>query len=245
MSDAQWLQYQNLQIFAKKWRNYTPETQPRDKDTFRNDMQFSEYVDLKYRDNKTRNPVIIYLFSPDSKYAKNSPELRKLFYKIKRPTKVILVTKDPLKTFSQNVIRDMAFAHLDVSVYRHETFNIVVPEGPLCYPHRVISPEEVRRLLNNDLFCYLINPSKIRVDDPQCIWIGAEVGDIVEITSLSDIALRSIHYRLVIEKSGNVTSMAAYKKRKDESAAEPEMDEVHDMRADIREDDQNEQDDED
>jgi DNA-directed RNA polymerase subunit H (RpoH/RPB5) len=214
MSDAQWKQYENLHIFAKDWRKYSQVSQPRNKESFRNDMQFMEYVDLKYTDPINHKPVIIYLFSPESKFAKKSPELKKLLNRLRKPTKVIIVTHEPLKIHSVRAINDQAFNHLDVSVYRHENFNIVTPKGPLCYPHRIMRHTEVNKLLNDDLCCYLVNLPKIREDDAQCIWIGAECGDVVEIKPLSSIAMESVQYRLVIAKHGRVVSLQNYQKSK-------------------------------
>lgn len=235
MADAQWQQYLNLHVFAKVWRKYVPESSPRDKTAFRNDMQFLEYVDLKYKDPSTGKPVIIYLLSNNSKYAKKSPELKKLLNRLRRPTKVILVTGEPLKIHSIRAINDQAFRHLHVSVYRHETFNIIIPNGSLCYPHRVMSVDEVNRLLNDELYGYLINLPKIRVDDAQCIWIGADVGDVIEIKPLSSIAQESVHYRLVIEKNGRVATLRNYQKNiQDDAEEESEADDIDLFREDLK-----------
>ncbi len=45
---------------------------------------------------------------------------------------------------------------------------------------------------------------KIFDEDSQCIWIGAESGDVVEIKMLSDIAGETIQYRVVVPRSGRV-----------------------------------------
>jgi DNA-directed RNA polymerase subunit H (RpoH/RPB5) len=93
---------------------------------------------------------------------------------------------------------------LNIFTYLHVIFDLVIPKGPLCYPHRILSKEEVLHLCNEELFCYLTNLPKIFDEDPQCIWIGAESGDVVEIKILSDISGEAIQYRVVVPRSGRV-----------------------------------------
>jgi DNA-directed RNA polymerase subunit H (RpoH/RPB5) len=167
-------------------------------------MQSDHYVKLDYMNSKSNKPVLIYLLAKNSKYNNSSSDLKRLLSKIKDPSDVIMVSNSEFKTYSIRAIS--TFNHIRVKTYLHENFDLVIPNGPLCYPHRILSHEEVGQLLNNDLCCYLINLQKILLEDVQCIWIGAEVGDVVEIKMLSDITGESIQYKVVIPKSGRVIS---------------------------------------
>lgn len=204
MSDSQFEQYNNLHIFAKEWRKYKQLHPPIDRDTFRKNMQFDQYVKLEYINQKTNRPMLIYLLEKYSKYSNSSQDLKRLLTKIKEPSDVILVSYAPFKTYSLKTI--LTFKQLRIKTYLHENFDLIVPNGPLCYPHRILSEVEVNRLLNEELYCNLVNLPKILQEDAQCVWIGAEVGDVVEITMCSDIASESIQYRVVVPKSGKVVS---------------------------------------
>jgi DNA-directed RNA polymerase subunit H (RpoH/RPB5) len=245
MSDGQYNQYINLHTFAKDWRKYKQVTPQRDKDTFRKNMQADQYVKLEYVNDKTGKPVLIYLLSKGdkkgSKYSNSSQDLKRLLAKIKDPSDVILVSRNELKIYSQKAIA--SFHHLRIKTYLHENFDLVIPNGPLCYPHRILSHAEVNKLLNDDLCCALINLPKILAEDVQCIWIGAEVGDVVEITMLSDITSESIQYRVVVPKSGRVIS---FRSELDESKEkiEDEDDEVAEHREDIANEKEDEEEDE-
>jgi len=204
MSDIQYQQYQNLYIFAKDWRKYKPISNLLNKDIFRKQIQFNQYIRLDFINTKLEKPVLIYLFIKNSKYFNNSQNLKRLLVKIREPSDVILVTEALFKVYSKKIFA--IFKHLRIKNYLHEHFSLIIPKGPLCYPHRILEYKEVDQLLNSDLCCYLVNLPKILVDDVQCIWIGAEVGDVIEIRSFSDIAGESIHYRVVIIKNGNFIS---------------------------------------
>ncbi len=212
MSESQFVQYINTIVFAKDWRKYKMITKPLDLNTFRKSMQSDQYVKLECLDQKRNKSVLIYLFDKDSKYTVASQDLKKLLNKIKNPCIVILITYKPLGTYCKRVVN--SFKHLSIFVYRQEIFSLLTPNGPLCYPHRVMNREEVLRLTNDDLACYLTNLPKIFDEDTQCIWIGAEVGDVVEIKILSDISGETIQYRVVIPKSGKIIG---YKDLSDEN----------------------------
>jgi DNA-directed RNA polymerase subunit H (RpoH/RPB5) len=205
MAETQFNQYTNLIIFAKEWRKYKLELKPLDETAFRTEMQSNEYVKLECSDIKRKKTVLIYLFDKNSKYMISSQDLRRLIKKIKNPCQVILVTYKPLTTYGKKVIR--AFKHIDIITYRHEIFDLIIPNGPLCYPHRIMTREEVLDICNNDLCCYLTNLPKIFDEDPQCIWIGAVVGDVLEIKMLSDITGEALQYRVVVPKSGRIIAI--------------------------------------
>lgn len=201
MSDVQFTRYLNVVTFAKDWRKYKLVNKPLDASAFRNAIQTDEYVMLECQDSKKNRNVLIYLFDKNSKYT-GSQNLKRLLKKIKNPCDVILITYTPFNVYGRKVIA--THKHLRIFTYLHVIFDLVIPHGPLCYPHRILSKEEVLHLCNNELFCYLTNLPKIFDEDPQCIWIGAESGDVIEIKMLSDIAGETIQYRVVLPRSGRV-----------------------------------------
>jgi len=167
-------------------------------------MQFNQYIVLNYENQQTGRPVIIYLFAVVSKFVDSSQHLKRLLIGIRKPSDVILVTNQPLKTYAARVIH--TFKHIKTKTYLHENFDIVIPNAPLSYPHRILSHAEVEHLLNEELCCYLVNLPKITTDDVQCVWCGAEVGDVIEITAASDLAGETLQYRVVVPKSGRVVN---------------------------------------
>ncbi len=197
--DVQYNQYNNLYIFAEEWRKYKVLEERKNVTDFRKQMQFMGYIDIKCINELTGRPVIMYLFTPDSKFSQKSADLKKLLTQIADPSDVILVSQQPLKIYAKRVIP--TFKHLRIKTYLHEFFSLIIPHGPLCYPHRIMEKKEVVNLLNNELKCRLLNLPKIYDSDPQCIWIGAEVGDVLEITANSPVNGEFIQYKVVIPKT--------------------------------------------
>lgn len=227
MSNAQFNQYQNLHTFAIKWRKYTQVSIPKTKDAFRKEMQFKEYVRLDYTSSSGK-PVRIFILATNGKYTDKSANLKLLLAQIRKPTDVILVSQGIFKVFFQRAIN--MFKHLRVKTYLHENFNLIIPNGPLCYPHRIMSHDEVSRLLNEELCCQLINLPKILVDDVQCIWIGAELGDVIEIKMPSDISGVVVQYRVAVAKSGRIISFRDYAAPEEVEDADEDGDEIQEHR---------------
>jgi DNA-directed RNA polymerase subunit H (RpoH/RPB5) len=228
MTDEQYQQYKNLHIFARDWMKYQTNDAELSSDNFRKQMQADQYVKLSYLNSNTSRPVLIYLLEKTSKYANSSQDLKRLLTKIKEPSDVILVSYEPLKTYAMRSIG--LFTHLQVKCYLHENFALIIPHGPLCYPHRILSDEEVNRLLNDELNCYLVNLPKILQSDVQCIWIGAEVGDVIEITSLSDIMGESVTYKVVANKSGKIVSFRGEAITEEKPVEDEEDDNIAEIR---------------
>jgi DNA-directed RNA polymerase subunit H (RpoH/RPB5) len=224
MSEIEFTRYTNIIIFAKEWRKYKIISKLLDKDTFRKTMQSDQFVKIECSDSKKDRDVIIYLFDKNSKYVTSSPDMKKLLKKITKPCNLILITYQALSTYHRKAIN--AEKHLRVNVYRHEIFDLVLPNGPLCYPHRIMSREEVIHLANDELCCYVINLPKILDEDPQCIWIGAEVGDVIEINMLSDISGNTFQYRVVVPKNGKVVAYKEAAVFEDENVVEIDEDEL-------------------
>ena len=231
MSDAQFNQYNNLFIFAKDWRKYKIESKRMEIDEFRKNMQSDQYVKIECLDNRKNKTVSIYLFDIVCKYTTKSTELKKLLKKNKTNI-VLLITYEPLNTYCKRAVSSMK--NLNIFVYRHEIFSLIIPNGPLCYPHRIMSRDEVLKLTNDDLACYLTNLPKIFDEDPQCVWIGAEIGNVVEIKMLSDISGEAIHYRVVVPKNGRIIHYTDpendEEKKEDEKPQEEQDDEVDEHR---------------
>lgn len=228
MSEVEFARYKNLIIFATEWRKYKLTSSTLDNEAFRKTMQADQFVRLECDDEKKGRSVLIYLFDRSSKYVTTSQEMKKLLKKIKGPCNVILVTYQALSVYHRKVIA--SYKMLAINVYRHEIFDLVLPHGPLCYPHRVMSREEVLKLTNDDLCCYVINLPKILDEDPQCIWIGAEVGDVIEIKMLSDITGETYQYRVVIPKSGKVIAYKEAPATEPDAEQEEEDEEVREYR---------------
>lgn len=186
--------YVNIQTFlGPKYRNYVCEEKFLDFEEFRNKIQLSEYITHKLHHAVTNTPLDVFLFTKNSKYIQSSAALARLLDRFRARQDVFLFTKNKLKTHIRKTIHKY---DLNISMFLFMHFIMEVNKGPLCAKHTILTKEEAR----NVCFDLMIHGHKlpaIPIDDPQLIWINAEVNDVIKIEAYSEITGRAIRYRIV------------------------------------------------
>lgn len=206
MSERDYNRYRNVLEFIRDWQHFETKHAEMRYDDFRKQMQSFHYINFDCYDNKYEQPVNIILFSDNNAYVQNNADMKKLLSKIIKPNqkhRIILITKEPLSIYHKKSIAKEKVAIIDA--YRHEIFDFVVPKSNASALHRILSNEEILNITNNELFCNVVNLPKILDTDPQCIWIGAKPGDVLEITLNTEISGNCIRYHLVIPHTGRFT----------------------------------------
>ena len=212
--------YQNIQLFLEKYRGYTiVENSPNfyNYDDFKNKMQISGYISHQLENKTVDNKLLdIYLLKHDSKYVKATVNFKKILDKYKQEdTNIIVFTKEPLSVHIKKAIKKYPMLHVQNYLYKH--FSIEINKGPLCSKHSILSPEEARRVCF-ELMTHGHKLPSISVDDPQNIWIGGNIDDIIKIESVSEITGTRILYRLVTPISGKAEESDAIKSKSSKSA---------------------------
>jgi DNA-directed RNA polymerase subunit H (RpoH/RPB5) len=80
--------------------------------------------------------------------------------------------------------------------FTYTLFNSVLPEHELVPSYEILSHDQIEGLKN-----WFIEPDtlpKIFENDPQMVWIGAKIGDVVKFTFLSEVTINAIGYCKVI-----------------------------------------------
>jgi DNA-directed RNA polymerase subunit H (RpoH/RPB5) len=196
--------YQNIQLFATspQYRNYKLiEPEFYDFNTFKSNMQILGYVSHTFENQKTKKPIDIYFFKEDSKYISSTNDFKKILDKYKSEYNIIMITKHPLNVYRMKSIKQ--YSHLNVKNYLHKIYIMEINKGSLCSKHTVLSPEENKRVCY-ELLAHAHKLPAISESDPQNIWIGGEVNDVIRIDRISEISGHSINYRIVTPASGKV-----------------------------------------
>jgi DNA-directed RNA polymerase subunit H (RpoH/RPB5) len=94
---------------------------------------------------------------------------------------------------------DASTGSMHIDIYEYSIFQIVTPRHILCTKHRIVNPSEEEYSYFEEYM--QVRPdkfSRISVNDPQCIWIGAKVGDIIETRLISERADDPPEYKLCV-----------------------------------------------
>jgi DNA-directed RNA polymerase subunit H (RpoH/RPB5) len=195
--------YLNIQIFIEQYRKFICPEPFLDRKQFKKNMQLEQYVKINCRNPKTGRPVYIYLMHSDSKYVNSTPNFKKLMDALgDNVADVIVITKAPLSIYINKVLH--TFATLKIINYLHRHFSIEITKGPLCSTHTILSNEEVIKTCFQDLMIHPLSIPPIFITDPICLWIGAEIGQVVKIESYSENSGLAIRYRIVSPKVGRI-----------------------------------------
>lgn len=204
--------YTNIQKFIVEYRKYKLDDAFLDFATFKKTIQIEHYIRHKCTDTKKGRPVYIYFFKEGSKYIKTTPQFKRLMDKIpESPADVIILTKAELSVYINKSLTK--YPHLNIYNYMHKYFSIELAEGPLCSTHSILSNNEVRSLCSRELIIHPLSLPSISINDPQNIWIGGELGQVIKIISISEITGKTIRYRIVSPDSGKMINIQKLRKR--------------------------------
>jgi DNA-directed RNA polymerase subunit H (RpoH/RPB5) len=205
--------YKNIQKFITQYRKYNlVDDNFYDFKTFKKTIQIEQYVKHICINNKTNKLVYIYIFITNSKYIKTTAQFKRLIDKIpNEPTNVIVISKNPLSIYINKAM--VKYEHLKIFNYLYKNFSIEISKGPFCSKHTILSNNEVRTLCSRDLIIHPLSLPAISINDPQNIWIGGELGDVIRINSISEITGKTIRYRIVSPTSGKIVNLQKINKK--------------------------------
>jgi DNA-directed RNA polymerase subunit H (RpoH/RPB5) len=198
--------YINIQKFITEYRQYKLHDQFIDFSTFKKTIQIEQYIRHICTDVKNDKLIYIYLFHDNSKYIKTTPNFKRLMDKLpEEPANVIIISKIELSIYINKSL--LKYPHLKVYNYLHKYFAIEISQGPLCSIHSILSNTDVRNLCSRELIIHPLSLPSISINDPQNIWIGGELGQVIKIVSISEITGKTIRYRIVSPDSGKMINI--------------------------------------
>lgn len=110
---------------------------------------------------------------------------------------IMLISPNGFATHVLNYIHDNEINKM-LFRYNYDTFKTVVPLGPYCSKHTVLTPEEAEYELN----VHRLDPKemkRIRSYDPMAIWEDAKPGDIIKIERINNLTGGSEDLRKVVK----------------------------------------------
>jgi DNA-directed RNA polymerase subunit H (RpoH/RPB5) len=123
----------------------------------------------------------------------------------KKGIETIFITKRELTSyFVRNIETKNQKIKLNVHNFLHKHFIIDISKGPLCAKHTRLSKAESIDLLSRQLMTSPYNLPRILINDPHIIWCGAKIGEFIKIEVNSELAGKSIRYRIVVPISGKL-----------------------------------------
>ena len=196
--NSDWKIYNNILEFIK-FRGYKLETEKADKEQFKEQVLKEGYFRVPCSEKEKK--FILDIYSRDTETA-NSPYNKSSFEtiikKIKKennPHAYIMILKEEPRKSIQELYQDKEFTRgIDIKWYLNKNFLLIPFKAAHSGVHSIV--EDENKVLN-ELLCDKENLPLIKVSDPNCVWLGAEPGNIIKIITNSVITGERINYRVV------------------------------------------------
>jgi len=194
--------YLNIQKFIEK-RGYKVLGKYENKDDFGSLMDFHSKVEIHCISKTGQNIHIFLTHANMTKLRKNTIKtdyLKKIVFSVikkdKKAPKIIIISPEPISQLSRFNMTHAKGIEIINMLQIHFTTDIT--KGPFCFPHTIVPKDQVGPIMHSLGINKLYNLPKIKKTDPQCLRIGANVGDLIKIESLSQMAGKRISYRFCI-----------------------------------------------
>jgi DNA-directed RNA polymerase subunit H (RpoH/RPB5) len=142
--------------------------------------------------------IIVY---PGTECESKRASMIKLLNHIRYPKcEVLIITYTKLSSSINKYISELTntYEHKN-QIFKSYTYNLlktIVPNYITAPKYNILTTEEIENLNKNNINTNMI-PRMLDID-PQVIWIGAKVGDILRYEYASEISIKGIEYAIVI-----------------------------------------------
>lgn len=152
----------------------------------------TDAASLKFIAYKGSTPVAVHFLDQD-KVGKSSLEILVEQYQKENIRNIIFVSSTKASSACQSII------HSGIELFLEEELLFNITKHSLVPKHRILSEEEKNEILKK----MKLKPDqmpKILKRDPVCRYLGAQSGEVVEITRKSRTSGTSLYYKIVEDK---------------------------------------------
>jgi DNA-directed RNA polymerase subunit H (RpoH/RPB5) len=187
--------YKNLLVCIKDHLKHELLASPLEKKEFTVEILNRKYV-ITYCTNSEGKKLAYIITHKNSKFTTTSSETKRLLARVDKKVNVIhIIAKHPFTSYSKRLISRQSKV---VVFIPHKRFTTILPNSPDQPKAEIVDETGRQRLLKTFKKPFIAYP-KIKENDAVAVWIGAKVGDMVKFTYASQIAGKSIKYRLCIK----------------------------------------------
>ena len=163
------------------------------KKNFSTEININGYVFIKCKKEKDELfNTIFYILQKDSSIIRLVSEFKKFMNSISKNIVHIYIISNLYP--SQQIIRLSQQYKYNINIIKSKIFISEIPKHVTVPKHEIMNSDEIDKLIYDLSLDSIFNLPKIKIDDPQCIWIGAKSKDVLRIYRNNN----SIYYRVVL-----------------------------------------------
>lgn len=167
----------------------------KDKGDFIKTLQFYSYVKIKAV-NAAGDIMYVFLLS-DNSFVTKSMEFKKLLNTIpERVVQLVIISSEGIKTPVKKFLTKYDKKKLSIKDLRYDHFKIDPRKNSLVPLHRLCTDDETRKVMQDNKVDNLSMFPIIRKSDPQVLWSGGNVGQLVKIIRHTVVG-EVLYYRVI------------------------------------------------
>lgn len=190
-------EYNNLFLFmeSRKWTQIPSEVLKQE--IFEKTIRLFGYIPI-YGKNADNEDSVIILVSRESTISHHKQHFMRMFNKEHSKAKHMIIVSESLLSASIQNAPEISSSNVTLESISATRFRIDIRRAALVPVHRIMTKKESEELLNF-WHCEAHQLPKIKLDDPQVIWLGAKVGDVIEITRMNEMSGEGKYWRVVVK----------------------------------------------
>lgn len=154
------------------------------------------YIKISSKKNNMPNNVFIII---EDTFISKSLMFSKLLDSIKeKETILTIISENGIKVSVQKFLSKYSKKKIHLKDLKHVNFKVDPRKHILVPKHRICSPSETKKIMDEESINDIRLFPKIKLNDIQVIWLDGQVGQLVKIDSISPRG-RYIYYRLIIQ----------------------------------------------
>lgn len=205
MTSSLFTTYGLVRKMLSDYRGYDIESKEVTRKEFTTLIQLDRFVRVNAK-TKGGRQVVVFILGKTKDFSKKEGFLR-LLRKVKTMVAdVIFITDEPFSTYIDKTIDEQPET-LRIFNYMRKHFLLEISKVPFACKHEIMTPQEVRQVIMQDLMVSPLSLPVIYADDPAMVWMGGNVGQVVRITADSLLVGKTVKYRVVFPRPGKITSV--------------------------------------
>jgi DNA-directed RNA polymerase subunit H (RpoH/RPB5) len=188
--------YENIQAFYE-YRKLTPKDPPLTQDQFSSTIQKNKYMLLEASAETGGRAHVILLIYPGTECETKRVNMMKLIQHIAHAeVDVLVITQTKVSAGVLKGLQMSSSSRRTFRTFTYALFGSVLPKHELVPRYEIMSAQQIEKLGTR-----MIDPDllpRIFDCDPQMVWLGAQVGDVVRFVYPSEVTIEAIGYCRVV-----------------------------------------------
>jgi DNA-directed RNA polymerase subunit H (RpoH/RPB5) len=161
-------------------------------------LQFYSYIKIKTVAKENEKEIMYIFLISDSVLVSKSLEFKKLLNTIPdKEAHVVIVSREGIKTPVKKFMNNYTKKNIKIKNLLYSNFKVDVRDNIMVPAHILCTIDETKKAMEDNKIESLIHFPKIKLTDPQVLWVGGKPGQLIKIIR-KDVTGETLYYRVIV-----------------------------------------------